>query len=474
MNRLPLFLAIALLAMLPLATGCIEDDFTTSSSDVPAYSTDTIAFDTIFTELATPTASFKIYNKHKKMLNISNIRIKGESNAKFYLNVDGVKDKSFNNIEIRGEDSIFVYVQAFIDPTDSNNPIEYKDKIEIITNGVTQELVLTAWGQDVNRIYGGEITENKTFTADKPYLIFDTLQIAKDATLTLLPGTTLFFHDKGALKIDGSLKAIGSKDAIINLRGDRLDKVVGDVSYDIMSGQWAGLIFTCDSYYNEMSYVYMRGSSTGIQLDSCDINKQKLHLFNSVLHNSSSSVLNARFCSINAEGTEFSDAANSVVSITGGKATMINCTIANYYLFSAISGALINLEYLYPSDFDKVQLLEARFDNCLLYGNTSDINHGELAETSVLFRNCLLRSSGSDDANFINCKWGGDPKFYTEREKYIFDYRLRNESDAIAIGNKEYCPASTQFDRYGNDRFAGAGLDIGAYVWIKAEEEKQK
>ncbi|MDO4510926.1 MAG: hypothetical protein Q4B68_03800, partial [Bacteroidales bacterium] len=71
----------------------------------------------------------------------------------------------------------------------------------------------------------------------------------------------------------------------------------------------------------------------------------------------------------------------------------------------------------------------------------------------------------------------GDPKFYVNREKYIFDYRLMNESDAIARGDRSLCPESARYDRYGNDRFAsGSATDLGAYVWIpgKAEEEMAK
>ena len=67
--------------------------------------------------------------------------------------------------------------------------------------------------------------------------------------------------------------------------------------------------------------------------------------------------------------------------------------------------------------------------------------------------------------------WGGDPKFYTEREEYIFDYRLHNGSDAIARGNRSYCPDAARYDRYGVDRFTNDGIDIGAYTWVKEPEE---
>lgn len=473
MKRFPIYILLVFVGLLSTTTSCIEDDFTTNSNDVLAFSTDTIAFDTIFTELPTPVRTFRVFNHSKKMIKISQIKVKGESTAKFNLNVDGIKGESFNDVEIRGNDSISIMVQAVIDPTNKNNPLEYKDVLQFVTNGVTQEIVLTAWGQDVIRLKSPQITENTTFTADKPYVIFDTLQVAENATLTLMPGTTLYFHDKGAMIINGKLIAIGDKDHMINLRGDRTDNVVGSIDFDIMSGQWGGVNFTKSSYDNEMQYVYMRGSSTGVTLDSCDQSKKKLHLFNSVLHNSSSNVLNSKYSWIEAEGTEFSDAKFSVVSFTGGKVRMINCTFANYYLFSAITGSIVNLDYLLPDHFEKSPLMDANFDNCIIYGNASDINIGNLTGSNVYFYNTLFKSIGTNDDNFINCKWGGDPKFFTVREDYIFDYRLKNKSDAIGNGDRDLCPDKARYDRYGNDRFASNALDMGAYVWIEQQEDKK-
>lgn len=472
-----IFNIATMLIVCATCVGCIEDGFTTSGNDVLDFSIDTLTFDTIFTDLGTPTAKFTVHNRHKKMLNISSIRIKGESSAKFYLNVDGMKGDLFNNVEIRGEDSIYIFVQALIDPTGSNDPVKFKDKIEFITNGIEQEVVLTAWAQDVNRIHGGTISTDTKFSADKPYIVFDTLTIDAGATLTLEPGTSLMFHDKGALKVDGTLIAKGTFGKTINLRGDRLDRVLPDVTYDMMSGQWGGIIFTRHSTGNEMQYVYMRGSSSGITIDSCDTSQRKLHIFNSILHNSSGSVLSAKHAWIEAEGSEFSDAGSAILDITGGKLKMVNCTFANYYLFGAISSPILTFSYLLPKEKTDLPLMEAQIDNCIVYGNASDINVGDLTGSAVYLRNCLLKSSGSDDSNFISCIWGGDPKFYTNRSEYVFDYRLKDESDAIAKGNSEYLPDVARVDMLGNERIYEAGLDLGAYRYIPQpkdnENEKQ-
>lgn len=464
-----LFAILAVLAV--ISTACIQDDFTTSGTDTLEFSTDTLAFDTIFTEVGTPTKSFVIRNRHSKMLNISSIKLKGNAAGKFYLNVDGQSGTEFNNVEIRGNDSIFVFVEAYINATDKNNPLEISDAVECVTNGVAQDVIITAWGQDVTRVHGGTITADTRYTADRPYVIFDTLKVAKGATLTIDPGATLYFHDKASMKIDGTLIAAGTQEKPINLRGDRLGNVVADITYDIMSGQWGEIRFGADSYGNEMRYVLMRSSSAGIQIDSTGIEQRKLHLFNSVLHNSSGSVLTARYAWIDAEGTEFSDAKDAVVDLTGGKVNMVQCTFANYYLFSAISGSIVNINYLLPADKKTLPLMVGYFDNCIIYGNTSELNQGDLSGSSVYFRYTLFKSKGSDDANFISCKWGADPLFYTDRENYIFDYRLRNKSDAIAIGSVELCPEAARVDRYGVSRVRSGGIDMGAYTWVENTDE---
>ena len=73
--------------------GCIEDDFSTSSADVLAFSTDSVKFDTVITAQSTPTKQFVVYNRSKKQLRIESIRMAGNSDkGHFFLNVDGTKE----------------------------------------------------------------------------------------------------------------------------------------------------------------------------------------------------------------------------------------------------------------------------------------------------------------------------------------------------------------------------------------------
>ena len=458
-------------------SSCIEDGFTTSSNDLLEFSTDTLSFDTVFTGETTATKRFLVYNRHKKQLNISRIYLDGiPEGARFYLNVDGRSGEEFNDIEVRGEDSIYVFVETHIDTSNENLPFDIYGNLRFQTNGVEQTVVLRAAGQNANTVRNWHITENTTLTTDRPYRVMDSIVVEEGATLTIPAATTVYFHDKARIKVRGSLIAAGEQDRPVTLRADRLDNVAGEIPFDLMAGQWDGILLERQSFGNEFRYLVMKGSTTGVVADSCGaLDRRKLYIFNSVLHNSAGSVLTSLHSWIDADGCEFSDSKDGVVDLTGGKHTFNNCTFANYYLFDAVTSPILSLWYVLPDEkiYDN-PLMTARFNNCIVYGNASDISAGDLTGSDVLLQYCLLRSSGTDDSNFLNCVWGGDPLFYTVREEYIFDYRLRNESDAIGKGSRGLCPPEVRFDRYGNDRFQSETIDIGAYVWIPEAENTEQ
>lgn len=472
-TRRTLWIAAVILAFSTLLSSCIEDGFTTASSDVLAFNRDTVAFDTVITLQGTATKQMVAYNHSKKQINISSIKVAGEANkGHFHLNVDGVRGDEFQNVEIRGNDSIYIFIEAYIDEMGQDEPTLLEDHLEFVTNGKTQKVLLSAWGQDVVRIKGDTIRRNTHFTADKPYLIYDTMFVSPGVTLTLDAGTTLLFHDKAALRCAGRMRANGTADKPVIFRGDRLDHIVGSTSFDIMSGQWGGVIFTPPTMGNVLNHVIMKGSSIGMHCSANgDTTQCALKLVNCVLTNSSSTCLATATCYVKLIGTEISDAAEEVGYFAGGKVEATQCTFANYYLFKVPSLPIVNVFDVEYSN-GTIGKIKAYFDNCIIHGLSKEINEGELDNFNVYLRYCLLKSSGTNDAHFINCVWEGDPDFLTLRDDNFFDYRLGNESDAIGKGNPELCPEEARYDRYGNDRWARSAIDLGAYVWVLVPEEE--
>ena len=173
-DRILLFVGAVVAVML---SGCIEDGFTSSPADQPTFSTDTLDMGMVFTEAGTPTHSFTVYNRASKNLLISSIGLRDGSQV-FRLNVDGISGRTFQNVEIRPNDSIFVLVEATLPPNGQNTPIEISDRLDFVTNGVRQTVVLRADGQDILRHRGLVIGSDTRLSAEKPYQIFDSLVVA--------------------------------------------------------------------------------------------------------------------------------------------------------------------------------------------------------------------------------------------------------------------------------------------------------
>ncbi|MCH5238727.1 MAG: hypothetical protein J1F38_00730 [Muribaculaceae bacterium] len=460
---------ILLFLMFPMALlpSCISDDITDSPSATLTFSTDTVNFGAIFTDLGTPTARLKVYNRNAKGVNISSIRLRN-SESPFRLNVDGVSGDSFSDVEIRGNDSIYVFLECFIKADDSNEPFRIADQLEFVTNGVTQDVEIEAWGWNVTRLKSLTVEDDMILTSLRPYVIFDTLRVMPGATLKVEPGAWLLFHDKAQMEIQGSLLAIGEPGNFIRMSGDRLDDILPDVAYDQLAGQWGGLNFTQESFGNRMEYVNMRSTVSGLRVDSCgDLSKNKLTLVNCWLHNSQSNVLNSKYSAVDAYGCCFSEAAGSVVKLTGGLHNFVQCTIANAYLFASLHQPNLYLEHCLPENMEDNDqpLMTANFENGIVWGEIGDpLYPGELIGSNVFMLNMLFKANGSDDENFINCVWNEDPLYNTIREDYYFDYTLQPDSPAIGKGNPAYLNSESLYDMLGVYRLLNGLPALGAYA----------
>lgn len=453
-------------------TSCIEDGFSTSPSDQPAFSTDTLRMGVIFTEEPSPTNRFMVYNPHAKSLSISDIRLSGENARHFRVNVDGISGSTFANVEIRSKDSIFVFVEATLPPVEANIPTAIEAKLDFTTNGVTSSVVLCAEGQNVRRLRAETIDTDTRFDATLPYQIFDSLVVAEGATLGIEPGTTLCFHDGASLIVRGTLISEGTAEKPVVMTGDRTGNVVGDISFDIMSRQWEGVYFAPLSIGNKLSHTDIRNTWQGVVIEGDGADETTaLSMLNCRLHNSASTVFAAVHTAVEATGCEFAEGGGGLVYLQGGRATINHCTLANNYLFAAISGPALALAHI--SNDEKTGLddgsglpyLRADITNTIIYGLGSDISHGDLTGTDIRLHRCLLKSKGSDDDNFTECTWESDPLYRTIRSEYFFDYRLKPESPAIGAADPAY-PAPD--DAYGLPR--GASPDLGAYVYTEPEE----
>jgi len=127
---------------------CKKEEFSTDGNAKLEFSQDTIIFDTVFTQVGSSTEVFTVYNRKNQAIKISSIRLASGMTSNYRLNVDGVPGKSFEDVEIAAEDSLFIFVEVTVDPNNTNTPLIVSDSILFETNGNLQDIDLVAWGQD--------------------------------------------------------------------------------------------------------------------------------------------------------------------------------------------------------------------------------------------------------------------------------------------------------------------------------------
>ena len=97
-NKLIQILILLCAAVATVTTGCIEDGFTTSPSDQPLFSTDTLDMGTVYTDEQTSTYKLIVYNPYDKGLNLSGVAVSGTNASLFRLNVDGQSGVPFSDV----------------------------------------------------------------------------------------------------------------------------------------------------------------------------------------------------------------------------------------------------------------------------------------------------------------------------------------------------------------------------------------
>lgn len=460
--------------MLPL-TGCIEDGIETSPSSQPVFSADTLRIDDIFTGDPSVTHRFVVYNRHGRILNLQRIEFRNPEQKLFRINVDGRSGTSFDNVEIRPNDSIFVFVSVTLAPTEDWNTVNSEELLDFHVNGVRSSIVLAASGENVERLHGAIISSDTHWSGDHIRQIYDSLVVAPGATLTIGEGARLYLHDGAFIRVDGTLHSLGSPEAPVEMTGDRRGNVVGDISFDLMASQWQGVRFSASSHDNRMIHTLVKNTEWGVVVDSlagADSDQPALDLLNCRLRNSAGYALEVNYSSLRAVGCELADASSGVLRLVGGEHEIAYSTIANYYLFSVLGGASVQFSHLGVEDEEIVSelpLMRARFSNCILWGNGSPLNYGDLTGSDVTFNRCLIKGEGSDDDNFVNILWDKEPLYLTDRSAYIFDYRLKPESPALGEADPSLNPAPPAVDPAGTLRPSPAA--IGAYEVAPTDEE---
>jgi len=404
------FIITALVVLTLIGFGSCRKDFdTTASTGNLIFSKQTVYLDTVFTNIGSSTYNLKVYNTGSNDIHIPTISLENGATSQFRLMVDGIAGQSFENIEIKAKDSIFIFVETTIDILDYTNTATeflYTDNILFDANNFTQKVELLTLVKDANFIYPVTLNEGElnnfdltlsqlNWTNTVPYVIYGFPTVPACETLTIEEGTRIHFHRDAGLIIPDCATIIADGDIStdpdlleneIIFEGDRLEPLYSDIP-----GQWGTIWLQEGSTNNLFDYVTIKNGTIGIRNDGND-GDLTTTITNTQLYNHSVNGLLALQGNIEGKNIVVSNCGQASVNLTlGGTYDFQHCTFTNYW-----SNGFRSFPTLSMSNWLEgfASNLNANFTNCIIYGNEDlEFLFDKVVEAdfNYKFTNCLLR-----------------------------------------------------------------------------------
>lgn len=466
--------------MLMLLQACTDEMLTTSPDKMLSFSTDTLTFDTIFTKRGSTTEKFMIYNRNNRALKISKIYLAAKTNSSFRINVDGHMNTAneFTDIEIGARDSLFVFVETTIDPTNSNNPVLIEDSVIFITNGNKQSVLLEAFGQDVYWLKNERIRVHTRFKSDKPYLVYGSLRVDTARTLTLPAGCTIYFHNNASLIVYGNLRTEGTFEKPVTLTGDRLDdmKFLNPVPYSHVAGQWGGVYLLWKFGRHILKNTHITSAYVGLYSPNTERDVLPIiELENCRIHNHLYYGIVAQNTNLTVKNSEISNTGSYTLFLSGGTHIFQQSTIANHYSGSSFApSSREKLPAVFINGLDRTAPMKTEFINCIISGtmdNELSIASRYLAQYNGIFSfSYIKRKAPYELSQFKNIRWH-QPKdtvfknvrYHSDKMRY-FDFTPDSISPARNIADVSLA-SRFPLDLNGKSRFVDGKPDAGCYEW---------
>lgn len=401
---------------------CEQETFVRDGGEVQlAFSIDTVAFDTVFTTMGTATQKVTVYNRSDDNLILSSVTLEKGRTSRFRLNVDGDTSMIAHDVEIEAGDSIFVFVQANINPNDEQSPFLVEDAVSF-SNG--QRLPLTAWGR--NAVY--HITPrdsvwlrigSETWTDSLPHVVVGNVLVSEDCTLRLTAGAEVHFATNAMLIVDSAARLLVQGTAE---RPVLLTSLRHDGWYRFLPGQWQTVWFYNYSTGNMIDHAVIENATGGLR---CYPGAQ-LTVSNSILRNISDCAIIGQGATVTGNNLLVYDCLAGFTALMGGSYDFRRCTFANYWSYNArkIETIVLSNQMLTSAGVVGGALTKADFVDCIIWGTRSPevlVSEDERWSFNYRFMHSIVRGG----------EWDEDPLFTNPRED---DYTLQEDSPAEGIG----------------------------------------
>ncbi len=244
-------------------------------------------FDTVFSQVGTDspmsiTQQLWVINHNSKGVR-TNIHVKGSANGFLRLNIDGKPGNTISGKEIRGNDSIVIFVQFY-----SNAGFDgfIADQIIFETNGNSQDVDIVGVGENAI-FYNQKIldcTTDMNWKPGKPYLIYGSVLVPFGCTLNIDAGTKIYSYNNSAILVQGTLKVNGSYANPVIFDGSRLDPYHLDPYHIHDANQWHGIVLLRGSTGNVIDGAIIKNGIVGVEVDSVPVDgNPNLIISNSII-----------------------------------------------------------------------------------------------------------------------------------------------------------------------------------------------
>lgn len=505
-------LLVLLVGFILSLVSCRKDfDFKPSTGHLK-FSRDTVYLDTVFTNIGSSTYTLKVYNRSDDDINIPVIQLGRGLESKYRMTVDGMQGqngKIFNNVELLGKDSLFIFIEVTADVASANpDDFLYTDRILFDNGSKQQKVELVTLIQDAVFLYpqrddqgvyetvptgvdeNGEEVRKPGFmlegdaelnwTNEKPYVIYGYAGVPPGETLNIAAGARVHFHAESALiayngatiNVNGAPSLTEALENEVIFEGDRLEPGFSDVA-----GQWLTIWMTPGSKGNFNNFT-IKNSVIGLQVSGNDGSDYSVNMRNVQIYNASNYGIRAYTGRIKGENVVIGSAGqSSFAGLYGGKYHFTHSTFYNDWPSSSQVAVELG-DNLQGADPEVMLLEEATFNNCIIWGSnqvemildldssesTYHFNHTLIRFNNInnQFTNNPLYQFATDAEHYDNCYIATSslqfrPRFWNTSAN---NFRITDESEAIGLGNPAFNIAQ---DADNVTRILNPGPDLGAY-----------
>ncbi len=295
-----------------------------------------INLDTLPSEYLSATYKLSIYNPKTKDLCLPRIFLQSKGALGFSINLNGSSATSFERVSIPAQDSLLLFVRAFLPLGKDDAPTEVTDSVLFIDyGGAKLSIPVKAIRQNVDHLNVLSLKTNLLRDSKRPWLISDSVVVEQGATLTLRYPAQIWFKQKAYMRVKGKLLVQGTARKPVRFCGTRWDKFIPLVPYSRLTAQWGGLFFDKGAKAS-LNYLDLLNARWGMIFPLENEDEAIAKISHCKISNIKGVGIRAGRGQFLIEDSEISNTLGSSLYLCEGKFDIKRSSIINYYPWPTI------------------------------------------------------------------------------------------------------------------------------------------